>query len=177
MSRLRGLLVHIHPSPEKSLGDNVSHEAVLCLLVKSGGPAGLRALGRARIDRELAKHAPRIHGRLADEIWYGLAAQTVVPRHHRGRKGPARDREPNPAAPRPTKAGRQRRREGPRCPPPYRSPDAVAGLFGRVLEVDVVAALEDGQGIVEVLRGGEVVQGQASRAAAEVVNPGQTGRV
>ena len=138
MIRLRGLLVHIHPSPEKSLGDNVSHEAVLCLLVKSGGPAGLRALGRARIDR---------------------------------------DREPNPAAPRPTKAGRQRRREGPRCPPTYRSPDAVAGLFGRVLEVDVVAALEDGQGIVEVLRGGEVVQGQASRAAAEVVNPGQTGRV
>ena len=78
ISRLRGLLVHIHPSLEKSLGDNVSHEAVLRLLIKAGGPAGLRALGRARIDRELAKHAPRIHARLADEIWDGLAAQTVT---------------------------------------------------------------------------------------------------
>ena len=48
ISRLRGLLVHIHPSLEKSLGDNVSHEAVLRLLVKSGGPAGLRALGITR---------------------------------------------------------------------------------------------------------------------------------
>ena len=48
ISRLRGLLVHIHPSLEKSLGDNVSHEAVLRLLVKPGGPAGLRALGRAQ---------------------------------------------------------------------------------------------------------------------------------
>ena len=78
ISRLRGLLVHIHPSLVKSLGDNVSHEAVLRLLIKAGGPAGLRALGRARIDRELAKHAPRIHARLADEIWDGLAAQTVT---------------------------------------------------------------------------------------------------
>ena len=60
------------------MGDNVSHEAVLRLLIKAGGPAGLRALGRARIDRELAKHAPRIHARLADEIWDGLAAQTVT---------------------------------------------------------------------------------------------------
>jgi transposase len=35
-------------------------------------------MGRARIDKELAKHAPRIHARLAGEIWEGLAAQTVV---------------------------------------------------------------------------------------------------
>jgi len=77
-NRLRGLLVQIHPSLERSLGDNVSHDAVLHLLVKAGGPAGLRQMGRTRIDRELAKHAPRIHARLAEEIWTGLAAQTVV---------------------------------------------------------------------------------------------------
>lgn len=78
INRLRGLLVQIHPSLEKALGDNVSHEAVLRLLIKTGGPDGLRRLGKPRIDKELAKHAPRIHARLADEIWTGLTAQTVT---------------------------------------------------------------------------------------------------
>jgi transposase len=78
INRLRGLLVQIHPSLEKALGDNVSHEAVLRLLIKTGGPDGLRRMGRARIDKELAKHAPRIHARLADEVWEGLNAQTVT---------------------------------------------------------------------------------------------------
>lgn len=78
INRLRGLLVQIHPSLEKALGDNVSHEAVLNLLIKAGGPAGLRAMGKTRIDKQLAKHAPRIHARLTEEIWTGLNAQTVV---------------------------------------------------------------------------------------------------
>ncbi len=78
VNRLRGLLVQIHPSLEKALGDNVSHPAVLHLLVKAGGPEGLRKLGKTRIDTQLRKHAPRIHARLADQIWAGLAAQSVV---------------------------------------------------------------------------------------------------
>ena len=61
VNRLRGLLVQIHPSLEKALGDNVSHPAVLHLLVKAGGPEGLRKLGKTRIDTQLRKHAPRIH--------------------------------------------------------------------------------------------------------------------
>lgn len=78
INRLRGVLVQVHPSLEESLGDNAAHEAVLRLLVKAGGPDGLRAMGKARIDRQLAKHAPRIHARLADQIWTGLNAQTVT---------------------------------------------------------------------------------------------------
>ena len=78
INRLRGVLVQVHPSLEKSLADNAAHEAVLRLLVKAGGPDGLRAMGKARIDRQLAKHAPRIHARLADQIWTGLNAQTVT---------------------------------------------------------------------------------------------------
>ena len=78
INRLRGLLSQIHPSVEKSLGTNAYHRAVLHLLVKAGGPAGLRKMGKARTDRELAKHAPRIHARLADQIWDGLDAQTVI---------------------------------------------------------------------------------------------------
>lgn len=78
INRLRGVLVQVHPSLEESLGDNAAHEAVLRLLVKAGGPDGLRAMGKARIDKQLAKHAPRIHARLADQIWTGLNAQTVT---------------------------------------------------------------------------------------------------
>lgn len=78
INRLRGLLVQVHPSLEKALADNVAHEAVLRLMIKTGGPEGMRSLGRARIDRELAKHAPRIHARLAEDIWTALAAQTVT---------------------------------------------------------------------------------------------------
>ena len=78
INRLRGLLVQIHPSLEKALADNVSHDAVLRLLMKAGGPDGLRRMGKTRIDKELTKHAPRIHARLADEIWTGLTAQTVT---------------------------------------------------------------------------------------------------
>lgn len=78
INRLRGVLVQVHPSLEKSLADNAAHEAVLRLLVKASGPDGLRAMGKARIDKQLAKHAPRIHARLADQIWTGLNAQTVT---------------------------------------------------------------------------------------------------
>ena len=78
VNRLRGLLVQILPTLEKALGDNTSHPAVLHLLIKAGGPDGLRAMGKARIDTQLRKHAPRIHSRLADEIWGGLNAQTVT---------------------------------------------------------------------------------------------------
>jgi len=78
INRLRGLLVQIHPTLEKALGDNISHEAVLRLLIKTGGPDGMRKLSQARIDKELSKHAPRIHDRLAEQIWAGLTAQTVT---------------------------------------------------------------------------------------------------
>lgn len=78
INRLRGLLSQVHPSLEKSLGTSVYHRAVLHLLVKAGGPAGLRRMGRARVDRELAKAAPRIHARLTEQIWDGLDAQTVI---------------------------------------------------------------------------------------------------
>lgn len=78
VNRMRGLLVQIHPSLEKALGENIAHDAVLHLLVKAGGPQGLRAMGKTRIDTQLRKHAPRIHERLTDQIWQALHEQTVV---------------------------------------------------------------------------------------------------
>ncbi|GAA0908390.1 hypothetical protein Vau01_100380 [Virgisporangium aurantiacum] len=47
--RHRGLLTQIHPALERILGPNVHHPAVLELLPRCGGPAGLRAAGRAKL--------------------------------------------------------------------------------------------------------------------------------
>ncbi len=78
INRMRGLLVQIHPSLEKALGENIAHTAVLHLLVKAGGPQGLLTMGKTRIDTQLRKHAPRIHGRLTEQIWTALNEQTVI---------------------------------------------------------------------------------------------------
>lgn len=77
-NRLRNLLLGIHPALERALGADLTHPAVLGLLAKYGGPSGLSAAGRKRIDTRLAKRAPRVHTRLADAIWTALGEQTVV---------------------------------------------------------------------------------------------------
>src|SRR3954468_11374134 len=41
-NRIRGLLTQIHPALERVLGPKVQHKAVLELLSRCGGPAGLR---------------------------------------------------------------------------------------------------------------------------------------
>ena len=44
----------------------------------TGGPQGLLTMGKTRIDTQLRKHAPRIHGRLTEQIWTALNEQTVI---------------------------------------------------------------------------------------------------
>lgn len=77
-NRVRNLLLSVHPALERALGANLAHPAVLALLAKYGGPVGLRKAGKTRIDSVLKKKAPRIHARLADDIWTALDAQTVT---------------------------------------------------------------------------------------------------
>ena len=77
-NRVRNLLLSVHPALERALGANLAHPAVLALLAKYGGPVGLRKAGKTRIDTLLKKKAPRIHARLADDIWAALDAQTVT---------------------------------------------------------------------------------------------------
>jgi transposase len=77
-NRLRGLLVQIHPALERAFGDNISHKAVLDLLSRCGGPAGLRKAGRRKLLAIAAKHAPRMGERLVDRIMTALDEQTVV---------------------------------------------------------------------------------------------------
>ncbi|WP_068165736.1 IS110 family transposase [Rhodococcus phenolicus] len=77
-NRIRGLLTGIHPALERVLGPRINHLAVLEILSRYGGPAGIRQAGKRRITTLAVKHAPRMGARLAEEIFAALDAQTVT---------------------------------------------------------------------------------------------------
>jgi transposase len=77
-NRIRGLLTSIHPSLERVLGPRVAHPAVLEILSRFGGPAGIAKAGRRRVSTAAVKHAPRMGTRLAEDIFTALAEQTVL---------------------------------------------------------------------------------------------------
>ncbi|GAA3295753.1 hypothetical protein GCM10020218_077430 [Dactylosporangium vinaceum] len=60
------------------LGPKVQHPAVLELLARCGGPAGLRQAGRAKLVEIARPKAPRMGERLVEQIITALAEQTVV---------------------------------------------------------------------------------------------------
>src|SRR5918999_5431337 len=65
-NRIRGLLTQVHPALERVLGPKVDHPAVLELLSRYGGPAGLRAAGRAKLTGTVKTRAPRMGTRLVE---------------------------------------------------------------------------------------------------------------
>lgn len=77
-NRIRGLLTGIHPALERVLGPRVTHPAVLEILSRCGGPAGIRAAGKRKLTAIAAKNAPRMRARLVAEIYAALESQTVV---------------------------------------------------------------------------------------------------
>ncbi|MEV0158432.1 IS110 family transposase [Micromonospora sp. NPDC050686] len=77
-NRIRGLLTQIHPALERALGKNIQHKAVLELLSRCGGPAGLRKAGRRKLTSIASKNAPRMGERLVERIMAALDEQTVV---------------------------------------------------------------------------------------------------
>ncbi|MEV4134510.1 IS110 family transposase [Dactylosporangium sp. NPDC049742] len=77
-NRIRGLLTQIHPALKRVLGPNVQHKAVLELLSRCGGPAGLRKAGRAKLAEIVRPHAPRIGERLVEQVVTALGEQTVT---------------------------------------------------------------------------------------------------
>ncbi|MEU4483255.1 IS110 family transposase [Micromonospora sp. NPDC023966] len=77
-NRIRGLLTQIHPALERALGKNIQHKAVLELLSRCGGPAGLRKAGRRKLTSIANKNAPRMGERLVQRIMAALDEQTVV---------------------------------------------------------------------------------------------------
>ncbi|MEU8376579.1 IS110 family transposase [Micromonospora sp. NPDC048894] len=77
-NRIRGLLTQIHPALERVLGPKVHHKALLELLSRCGGPAGLRKAGRRKLTSIAAVHAPRMGERLVEQIMTALDEQTVT---------------------------------------------------------------------------------------------------
>jgi transposase len=77
-NRIRGLLTQIHPALERVLGPKVTHPAVLELLSRCGGPAGLRKASRRRLTTVALKHAPRVGDRLVEHIITALSEQSVI---------------------------------------------------------------------------------------------------
>ena len=77
-NRLRGLLTQIHPALERALGPRISHPAVADLLTRYPTPARLASAGRGHVRARLKKHAPRLAGRLTEEVFTALDEQTVT---------------------------------------------------------------------------------------------------
>lgn len=77
-NRIRGLLTQIHPALERAIGSNIAHPAVLALLAKFGGPAGLTTAGKRRLTTTAKALAPRMHERLVEAIVKALTEQTVT---------------------------------------------------------------------------------------------------
>jgi len=77
-NRIRGLLTSIHPALERALGPRVTHPAVLEILSRCGGPAGIRQAGKRKLTTLAVKHAPRMGARLATEILTALETQSVT---------------------------------------------------------------------------------------------------
>jgi transposase len=77
-NRLRDLLLQAVPALERVLGPRLEHPAVRALLAKHPTPSAIRQAGSKRILRLLTPKAPRLAGRLVDEIATALASQTVT---------------------------------------------------------------------------------------------------
>ena len=73
-SRVRGLLTGSHPALERAIGPKVSHPAVLEILSRCGGLAGIAKAGRCNREGSRA----RIGDKLVEAIMTALGEQTVT---------------------------------------------------------------------------------------------------
>jgi transposase len=78
INRIRGLLTHIHPALERILGPRLDSKAALELLIRYGGPAGLRKAGNRKLTAIALLHAPRIGAAIVEDLLAALNEQTVV---------------------------------------------------------------------------------------------------
>jgi len=77
-NRIRGLLTGIHPALERAIGPRIAHPAVLEILSRCGGPAGIAQAGRRKLTAIATAHAPRIGDKLVTTILAALDEQTVT---------------------------------------------------------------------------------------------------
>ena len=77
-NRIRGLITQIQPPLERVVGPKVAHPAVLELLSRCGGPAGLGKAGHAKLVEIVKARALRMDPRLVEQVLAALNEQTVV---------------------------------------------------------------------------------------------------
>ena len=77
-NRIRGLLTGIHPALERAIGPKIAHPAVLEILSRCGGPAGIAKAGQRQLTAIATAHAPRMGDKLVTAILTALAEQTVT---------------------------------------------------------------------------------------------------
>jgi transposase len=77
-NRIRGLLTGLHSALERAIGPKITHPAVLEILSRCGGPAGIRAAGQRKVASIATAHAPRMGEKLVTAIWAALDEQTVT---------------------------------------------------------------------------------------------------
>jgi transposase len=77
-NRCRDALVAISPALERAVGDRLGHAGVRDLLARYPTPTALRAAGRSRIERLVAKRSPRLARKVTDAVFDALDAQTVT---------------------------------------------------------------------------------------------------
>ncbi|PPK68446.1 transposase [Actinokineospora auranticolor] len=66
------------PALERAIGSRITHSAVLEILWRCGGPAGIREAGRRKPTTIATKHVPRMGERLVAAILTALDEQTVT---------------------------------------------------------------------------------------------------
>lgn len=77
-NRLRDLLLQAHPPLETVLGPRLGHPAVRKLLSQYATAAQLQKAGRSRVLKVLQRDAPRMAGRLRDDIFSAVEQQTIT---------------------------------------------------------------------------------------------------
>ena len=78
VNRLRDMLLATSPALERVLGPRLDHPVARAILARYPTASALRAAGRRRLTPLAKRHAPRMGGRLVEEIEAALAAQTVT---------------------------------------------------------------------------------------------------
>jgi transposase len=78
INRCRDALVAISPALERAIGHRLGQGGVRDALTKWPTPTALRAAGKAKVRNVIKKRSPRLAGKVTDEIFDALDAQTVT---------------------------------------------------------------------------------------------------
>ncbi|WP_256990953.1 hypothetical protein [Rhodococcus sp. 06-235-1A] len=77
-SRIRSVLLSVHPALERAIGKHLYRPVALALLAEFGGPVGFAAATPAALRRVAKRSAPPIGYKIADSIITALAEPTVL---------------------------------------------------------------------------------------------------